>query len=182
MVATKPPCRIPGYPFNPSPNSRMVMSSLYASSPSSSAAGFNVRHFRIVRSVLSVSAKKMSSPEGLRMRDIVGVGVQRSSLIRAAAHGMEENRATALSSMMVFCGKALELPGESAITRSSRGFCLCRGWRRGARFPCTSVHVHQNRTTTWCRLWRSEDTIDVQFFTADWDRPGEFLGCCRVQP
>ena len=61
------------------------------------------------------------------MREIVGVGVQRLSLIKAAAQGMEEKRVIALSSMMVLCGKALQLRDETAITRSSRRLPLCRG-------------------------------------------------------
>lgn len=79
----------------------MTRSSLYARSPSSSLDGLSVNIVRMVRLVSSVSAKNASSPVDFGTRLELGVGVQRLSLMRAAAHGIDESLAMSASILVV---------------------------------------------------------------------------------
>ena len=78
----------------------MTRSFLYAKSPSSSVVGLNVNIVRIVRQVSSVSAKNESSPVDFGKRLELGVGIQRLSLMSAAAHGIDESFSMSASIMM----------------------------------------------------------------------------------
>jgi hypothetical protein len=88
--------------LRPAPRSTIVLISLYARSSSSSWVGRKVRIDRIVRSVLSVSAKNESSPVGLGDREEVRITVHFRSLIKAAAQGIEDNSAIRASSIVYF--------------------------------------------------------------------------------
>ena len=107
MVATNPPWAIFGNPFKPSPSSRMVLTSSYTMAVSASrwptghwSVGRSVRHARTVRSVPSVSAKKLSSDEALGTREAVFVGVHCGEAMRVWHQGVRERRAMAASPMV----------------------------------------------------------------------------------